>query len=92
MWQRSLYLQPKQVEGGVAWKEAGHGPHPGHVEGELPLHLGQRQELHYLGAEQEEAKVTALIDSYCVNWSGGSSTTLILCASATVEGTHKATF
>ena len=29
--------------------------------------LGQRQELHYLVAEQEEAKVTALIDSLCVN-------------------------
>ena len=29
--------------------------------------LAQMQELHYLGAEEEKAKVTKLIDSLCVN-------------------------
>ena len=29
--------------------------------------LAQRQELHYLGADEEKAKVADLIDSLCVN-------------------------
>ena len=29
--------------------------------------LAQRQELHYLGAVEEEEKLTLLIDSLCIN-------------------------
>jgi hypothetical protein len=33
----------------------------------LDLLLAQRQELHYLGAEEEKGQITGLIDSLCVN-------------------------